>query len=75
MSLSGCEGHVRSEEDAADHCRYRECKYMTVDTLEKVGDCMAKIQRLIEFAKKLCAAGRPSGKMLGISAKRLKNAG
>ncbi|HVM50590.1 MAG TPA: quinolinate synthase NadA [Candidatus Acidoferrum sp.] len=54
-----------------DPCRCSECKYMKMNTLEKVRDCMKKLSPRIELpADILRRAQVPIQRMLEISAKR-----
>jgi quinolinate synthase len=59
-----------------DHCRCSECKYMKMNTLEKVRDCMKKLAPRIELPPEILKRARlPIERMLEISAKPLENAG
>jgi quinolinate synthase len=59
-----------------DHCRCSECKYMKMNTLEKVRDCMKKLAPRIELPPEIIKRARlPIERMLEISAKPLENAG
>jgi quinolinate synthase len=59
-----------------DNCRCSECKYMKMNTLEKVRDCMKKLSPRVELpAEVLQRARLPIERMLEISAKPLENAG
>jgi len=59
-----------------DTCRCSECKYMKMNTLEKVRDCMKRLSPRIELpAEILERARRPIERMLELSAKPLENAG
>jgi quinolinate synthase len=59
-----------------DNCRCSECKYMKLNTLEKLRDCMARQTPHIELSPDLIArARRPIERMLEISAQPLANAG
>jgi quinolinate synthase len=59
-----------------DHCRCSECKYMKMNTLEKVRDCMKKLAPRIELPEHILKRARlPIERMLEISAKPLENAG
>lgn len=52
-----------------DHCRCSECKYMKMNTLEKVRDCMKKLAPRIELPEHILKRGRlPIARMLEISA-------
>ena len=60
----------------ADNCRCSECKYMKLNTLEKVRDCMKKLAPRIELPEHILKRARlPIERMLEISAKPLENAG
>jgi quinolinate synthase len=53
-----------------DHCRCSECKYMKMNTLEKVRDCMKKLAPRIELPEHIIKRARlPIERMLEISAK------
>jgi quinolinate synthase len=53
-----------------DHCRCSECKYMKMNTLEKVRDCMAKLAPRIELSPEIIQRARlPIERMLEISAR------
>src|ERR1051326_1389365 len=53
-----------------DKCRCSECKYMKMNTLEKVRDCMAKLAPRIELPKTIIERARlPIDRMLQISAR------
>jgi quinolinate synthase len=53
-----------------DHCRCNECRYMKMNTLEKLHDCMARLAPRIELsADVLRRARRPIERMLQISAR------
>jgi quinolinate synthase len=59
-----------------DHCRCSECKYMKMNTLEKVRDCMKRLAPRIELPPEILKRARlPIERMLEISAKPLENAG
>ena len=59
-----------------DNCRCSECKYMKLNTLEKLRDCLARQQPRVELSPELIArARRPIERMLEISALPLANAG
>ncbi len=59
-----------------DHCRCSECKYMKLNTLEKVRDCMKKLAPRIELPPEIIKRARlPIERMLEISAKPMENAG
>jgi quinolinate synthase len=60
----------------ADRCRCSECKYMKMNTLEKVLDCMKRLAPRIELPPEILKRARlPIERMLEISAKPLENAG
>jgi quinolinate synthase len=53
-----------------DHCRCNECKYMKLNTLEKLYDCMAGLEPRVELpAGLMIRARRPIERMLEISAR------
>jgi quinolinate synthase len=53
-----------------DNCRCSECKYMKMNTLEKVRDCMKKLSPRVELPPDvLSRARRPIERMLEISAR------
>jgi quinolinate synthase len=59
-----------------DGCRCSECKYMKMNTLEKVRDCMKKLAPRVELPAHILQRARlPIERMLEISARRLENAG
>jgi quinolinate synthase len=59
-----------------DHCRCSECKYMKMNTLEKVLDCMKRLSPRIELPPEIIQRARlPIERMLEISAKPIENAG
>ena len=59
-----------------DNCRCSECKFMKMNTLEKVRDCMKRLAPRIELPKHILDRARlPIGRMLEISAKPIENAG
>jgi quinolinate synthase len=59
-----------------DHCRCNECRFMKMNTLEKLYDCMVKLSPRIELAEEIMRrARRPIERMLEISARPLENAG
>jgi quinolinate synthase len=59
-----------------DHCRCSECKYMKMNTLEKVRDCMKNLAPRIELPPEILKRARlPIERMLEISAAKLENAG
>jgi quinolinate synthase len=59
-----------------DHCRCSECKYMKMNTLEKVRDCMKKLSPRVELPPEIIQRARlPIERMLEISARPIENAG
>ena len=53
-----------------DHCRCSECKYMKLNTLEKVRDCMKRLAPRIELPVEILKRARlPIERMLEISAR------
>src|SRR5580704_7209869 len=59
-----------------DHCRCSECKYMKMNTLEKVRDCMKKLSPRVELPEHILKRARlPIERMLEISARPIENAG
>jgi quinolinate synthase len=59
-----------------DNCRCSECKYMKMNTLEKVRDCMKRLAPRIELPPKILKCARlPIERMLEISSKPVENAG
>ncbi len=59
-----------------DHCRCSECKFMKMNTLEKVRDCMKNLAPRVELPKEILERARlPIERMLEISARSLENAG
>ena len=53
-----------------DHCRCSECKYMKLNTLEKVRDCMQRLAPRVEFPAHILQRARlPIERMLEISAR------
>ena len=59
-----------------DHCRCSECKFMKLNTLEKVRDCMQKLSPRVELPPEIIQRARlPIERMLEISAKPIENAG
>ena len=59
-----------------DNCRCSECKFMKMNTLEKVRDCMKKLAPRIELPPEILKRARvPIARMLEISAKPVENAG
>jgi quinolinate synthase len=59
-----------------DGCRCSECKFMKMNTLEKVCDCMKKLSPRVELPPEILRRARlPIERMLEISARPLENAG
>ena len=59
-----------------DNCRCSECKYMKLNTLEKLRDCMKQLAPRVELPEEIIRrARRPIERMLEISARPLENAG
>ncbi len=59
-----------------DHCRCSECKFMKLNTLEKVRDCMKQLSPRVELPPEIIRRARlPMDRMLEISAKPIENAG
>ncbi len=53
-----------------DHCRCNECRYMKMNTLEKLFDCMANLSPQIELSDEIIRRARlPIERMLEISAR------
>jgi len=60
----------------SDNCRCSECKYMKLNTLEKVRDCMKHLAPRVELPEAILKRARlPIERMLEISARPLANAG
>jgi len=60
----------------SDQCRCSECKYMKMNTLEKVRDCLKNLAPRIELPEDILErARRPIERMLEISAQPVENAG
>ncbi len=60
----------------SDNCRCSECKYMKMNTLEKVRDCMKNLAPRIELPPEIIKRARlPIERMLEISARPIENAG
>jgi quinolinate synthase len=58
-----------------DNCRCSECKFMKMNTLEKVRDCMKRLSPRIELPEEILKQARlPIERMLEISGKPLKKA-
>ena len=59
-----------------DGCRCSECKFMKMNTLEKVRDCMKNLAPRVELPAEIIRRARlPMERMLEISARPLENAG
>lgn len=59
-----------------DNCRCSECKYMKLNTLEKVRDCMKNLAPRVELPEHILKRARlPIERMLEISARPIENAG
>ena len=59
-----------------DNCRCSECKFMKMNTLEKVRDCLKKLTPRIELPAEIVRRARlPIERMLEISSRPLENAG
>jgi quinolinate synthase len=59
-----------------ERCACNECRFMKMNTLEKLHDCMANLAPRIELPPEIIErAGRPIERMLEISALPLENAG
>jgi len=53
-----------------DHCRCNECRFMKMNTLEKLHDCMLNLSTQIELSDEILRRGRlPIERMLEISAR------
>jgi len=60
----------------SDNCRCSECRYMKMNTLEKVRDCMKNLAPRIELPETILKRARlPIERMLEISAQPIENAG
>ena len=60
----------------SEQCRCSECKYMKLNTLEKLRDCMKRLAPRIELPADILKRARlPIERMLEISVKPLENAG
>jgi quinolinate synthase len=58
-----------------DHCRCSECKFMKMNTLEKVCDCMKRLAPRVELPPEILKRARlPIERMLEISARPMENA-
>ncbi|HWY32421.1 MAG TPA: quinolinate synthase NadA [Candidatus Acidoferrum sp.] len=59
-----------------DNCRCSECKFMKMNTLEKVRDCMKNLHPQVELPPEILERARlPIDRMLEISSRPLENAG
>ncbi|MGD1088172.1 MAG: quinolinate synthase NadA [Verrucomicrobiota bacterium] len=59
-----------------DNCRCSECKFMKMNTLEKLRDCMKNLAPRIELPEEILKRARlPIERMLEISARPIENAG
>ena len=59
-----------------ENCRCNECRFMKMNTLEKLCDCMADLEPRIELSQEIMRRARlPIERMLEISARPLENAG
>ena len=59
-----------------DNCRCNECRFMKMNTLEKLHDCLEKLSPRIELPREIIERARlPIERMLEISAKPVENAG
>jgi len=59
-----------------DGCRCSECKFMKLNTLEKVRDCMENLAPRVELPPEIIESARlPIERMLEISAKPVENTG
>jgi len=59
-----------------ENCRCSECKYMKMNTLEKVRDCMKRLAPRLELPAEILKGARlPIERMLEISARPMENAG
>jgi quinolinate synthase len=59
-----------------DNCRCSECKYMKLNTLEKLRDCMKNLAPRVELPDAIIRRARvPIERMLEVSATPLENAG
>src|SRR5437879_2523576 len=59
-----------------DNCRCSECRYMKMNTLEKLRDCMRKLAPRVELPEQIIHRARlPIERMLEISVRPLENAG
>ena len=59
-----------------DNCRCSDCKFMKMNTLEKVRDCMKNLAPRVELPAEILKRARlPIERMLEISARPIENAG
>jgi quinolinate synthase len=59
-----------------ENCRCNECKFMKMNTLEKLHDCMVNLSPRVELSREIIDRARaPIERMLSISAQPLANAG
>jgi len=59
-----------------ENCRCNECRFMKMNTLEKLRDCMENLQPRVELsAETLARARAPIERMLELSTQPLANAG
>jgi quinolinate synthase len=59
-----------------ENCRCNECRFMKMNTLEKLHDCMASLEPRIELPREILDRARlPIERMLEISARPVDNAG
>lgn len=59
-----------------ENCRCNECRFMKMNTLEKLRDCMERLEPRIELSPEIISRARaPIERMLQISAQPLANAG
>jgi quinolinate synthase len=59
-----------------ENCRCNECRFMKMNTLEKLHDCMANLEPRIELSAEVIQRARsPIERMLEVSARPIENAG
>jgi quinolinate synthase len=59
-----------------ENCRCNECKFMKMNTLEKLHDCMAGLSPRVELRPDIIERARqPIERMLRISSQAMANAG
>ncbi len=59
-----------------ENCRCNECRFMKMNTLEKLHDCMLNLSPRLELPKEVIERARlPIERMLDISARPIENAG